>query len=311
MRFTDHLNSFTEYLETKNFSERTVSSYTFESKKFLEFLTHNYPRVRSIGQVTKDIINDFSNYLSSYKDNKGKSLSSKTQKLKLTALKKFFFFLLKNDFVVTDPTSSLELPKEGKEIPRSVLTEKETFKILTSIDTKTPIGLRNKAVAELFYSCGVRTSEICNIKIHDVDLKEQTVLIAHGKGDKMRLLPLTQQATFYIEQYLLKARKFMLKGKIKDEGYLFLSSRGRPFDRSTLNKCVIAQITKGLGIKKRVTAYTFRHSIATHMIQNKIDIRFVQQLLGHESLKTTAKYCHLDISDLKKMHSLYHPRDKV
>ena len=135
-------------------------------------------------------------------------------------------------------------------------------------------------------------------------------MVVRGKGNKSRLLPITQYATEYIKLYLEKARKHMLKGKTKDEGHLFLSSRGRPFDRSTLNKCVISQVTKGLGLKKRISCYSFRHGIASHLIQNNVDIKYVQQLLGHESLKTTAKYCHLNIKDLKKMHSLYHPREK-
>ena len=102
----------------------------------------------------------------------------------------------------------------------------------------------------------------------------------------------------------------MLKGKSKDEGYLFLTNRGNPFDRESLNKCVIAQVMKNVRINKKVSCYTFRHSIASHLVKNKVDIRYVSQLLGHESLKTTQKYVHLEISDLKKMHSLFHPREK-
>ena len=102
----------------------------------------------------------------------------------------------------------------------------------------------------------------------------------------------------------------MLKGTLKDEGYLFLSERGRPFNRETLNRCVITQVMKYVKINKKVSCYTFRHSVASHLVKNKVDIRYVSQLLGHESLKTTQKYVHLEISDLKKMHSLYHPREQ-
>ena len=109
--------------------------------------------------------------------------------------------------------------------------------------------------------------------------------------------------------YLEKSRKFMLKGRVNDEGYLFLSQRGNPFNRETINRCVIGSVIKGIKLNKKVTCYTFRHSVATLLIKNGVDIRFVSELLGHASLKTTQKYCHLEISDLKKMHALYHPRE--
>jgi integrase/recombinase XerD len=155
----------------------------------------------------------------------------------------------------------------------------------------------------------MRTSELCNLKIHDIDLKEQTAIIVLGKGGKTRIVPLGQYACFYIEEYLNRGRKYMLKGNIKDEGYLFLSKNGIPFSRDTINK-VINQIMRNVKINKHISCYSFRHATASHLVKNKVDIRFVSELLGHTNLQTTQRYCHLNITDLKKMHSLYHPREK-
>jgi len=169
-----------------------------------------------------------------------------------------------------------------------------------------PVGF-----VELFYACGIRTSELCNLKIHDVDLKEQTVIVVKGKGNKSRMLPIGQYASYYISLYLEKVRKYMLKGKRNDPGYLFLSQRGNPFNKSTINKCVMRSVAHKAELDKAISCYTMRHSIATHLLRNKVDIMYIASLLGHSSLKTTQKYLRVEIGDLKKMHSLYHPREKT
>ena len=309
MKFEKYQNYFRDYLISRNFSERTIESYTYEVKRFLKFIEENYIRIKEITQITKETIADYSNYLTCYKDKRSNSLSSKTIKIKLISIKNFFKYLLKYDYILSNPTTLVELPREEKELPRSVLSEEEVKEILSKIQTNAPIGLRNKSIVELLYSTGIRTSELCSLKIPDIDLKEQTAIIVLGKGNKTRVVPLGQYCCHYIEQYLEKARKFMLKGKLKDDGYLFLTERGKPFNRESLNKCVIAQVMKNVKINKKVSCYTFRHSVASHLVKGNVDIRYVSQLLGHESLRTTQKYVHLEISDLKKMHSLYHPRE--
>src|SRR4030042_4129040 len=309
MIFEKYINGFSDYLRMKNFSIRTNESYCYEVKKFIFFISENFISIKNITQINKNIILEYLNYLMRYKNRFGKSLSSKTIKLKIAAIRHFFKYLLKSDFILKDPTLTIESPKEERSLPKNIITKIEVKLILDSIDIRTPIGLRNKTIIELFYSCGMRTSELCDLKIHNVDLKEQTVIIEHGKGDKMRVLPLGQYAVDYIEQYISRARKFMLKGRINDEGYLFLTNRGTKFNKETINKNIIHGVVKNLRLNKKVSCYSFRHALATHLVQNKVDIRFVQELLGHESLNTTQKYCHLNITDLKKMHALYHPRE--
>jgi integrase/recombinase XerD len=309
MKHEKLITEFGEYIIMKGYSERTQESYCYQIEKFFAFLQEHYTRITNVQQINKEILFDYNRFLSCYRDRKDKPLSSKSIKVKLAALKHFFKYLVRVDLILTNPAVSLETPKEEKSLPRVILTEEEVMMILDSINTHHPLGLRNKTILEVLYSCGIRTSELCNLKISDVDLKEQVIFIRHGKGNKSRVVPIGQHCTEYIKQYLEKARKFMLKGKVNDDGYLFLSQRGNKFNRDTINSCVIGTVLKGVLLDKKVTCYTFRHSVATLLIKRGVDIRYVSELLGHSSLHTTQKYCHLEISDLKKMHALYHPRE--
>ncbi len=310
MKFKKYLTSFKEYLESNQFSERTVENYCSCTKQFLSYIEEYYPRIISLEKITKDIVLDYQNYLASYKNDKGEPLANKTQSLKLQALKKLFFFLIKKDWILRDPTSVIIFPKEEERLTRNILSEKEVFDILDKLKCRDPIGIRNRSIVELFYSCGIRTSELCNLKVCDINLKEQTVTIVKGKGNKSRVLPIGQYASFYIQLYLEKARKYMLKGKRDDPGYLFLSQRGNAFNKSTINKSVMRSVERKIKINRSISCYCFRHAVATHLLRDKVDIMDIAQLLGHSSLKTTQKYLHVEISDLKKMHSLYHPREK-
>ncbi len=311
MRFEKYLNGFKEYLESGNFSDRTVETYGWCVKQFLAFIEKYYPRITSMEKITKDIVLDYQNYLANYRNENGEPLANKTQSLKLNALRKYFVFLIKKDLILKDPTTVLTFPKEEQRLPRNILSEKEVFNLLFHLKPRDPLSIRNRAIIELFYACGIRTSELCNLKIHDVDLKEQTVIVVKGKGNKSRMLPIGQYASYYISLYLDKARKYMLKGKRNDPGYLFISQRGNPFNKSTINKCVMRSVAHKAELDKTISCYTMRHSIATHLLRNKVDIMYIASLLGHSSLNTTQKYLRVEIGDLKKMHSLYHPREKT
>jgi len=309
MKFEKNLYSFKEYLKVHNYSERTIETYLGSIKQFLLFLEKYYTRINSLEKVTKDIIWDYQSYLASFKTEAGERLSNKTQSLKLRALKRFFSFLIKNDYILKDPTTVITFPKEEQKLTRNILSEDEVFNLMKNLKLSSPVAIRNRAIVELFYSCGMRTSELCNIKLGDIDLKEQTITIVKGKGNKSRVVPIGQYASYYIELYLKKARKYMLRSKREDPGYLFLSLRGNPFDKSSINKCVMRSIIQQRLVSKPISCYTFRHTIATHLLQNKVDIMYIAKLLGHASLRTTQRYLRVDITDLKRLHSLYHPRE--
>jgi len=311
MIFEKYLEAFKENLFTNNFSQRTIEKYYASTKSFIKFLESYYERINSLQKITKDIISDYQSYLSNYKTKKGINLNNRTQGNRIIGIKKFFNFLLQNDLILNDPTKDISLPRSEETIIRNILTKEEVKLILENIKLISPVNIRNKSIIELVYACGIRTSECCNLKVHDINLKEQIVTVIKGKGNKSRIMPLTQYSVHYLDLYLEKARKFLLKAKLNDPGYIFLTNRGNPFNRSSINKCVIRSILKHSKIKnKHISFYSFRHSLATHLLSEKVDITYIAQLLGHKSLNTTQRYTHVEISDLKKVHSLTHPREK-
>ena len=311
MMFEKYVLYFEEYLKISNYSESTIFNYKMYLNEFVLFIEKYYPRIQTLQKITKDIIIDYQNNLVEQKNRKGEPLSNSTKIFKLKSIKKFFLYLVKNDYLLNDPSSAITMPKQERKLIRNVLTEKEVFELLANSKLTNPISIRNRAIIELFYGCGIRTSELCNLRIEDVDLQEQTVTVVKGKGGKSRLIPIGQYSCYYIKLYLKKARNKLLKYQKKDPGKLFLSYRGKPFNKTSINKNVIRQVLRNVNIKKHVSCYTFRHSVATHLLKNNVDIMYIAQLLGHSSLKTTQQYLKIEISDLKKMHSLYHPRERI
>jgi integrase/recombinase XerC len=237
-------------------------------------------------------------------------LSSRTHAVHIKALRKLFVFLLSESMVLHNPFASLTMPREGRPLPRNILSQDDIVELLRNMKARDPVGIRNRAIVELLYACGMRTSELCNLRVGDVDLREQTATILHGKGDKTRIVPIGQYASHFVGQYLEKARRHMLKGRKEDAGFLFLSQRGNPFDRSSLNKCVLRAVGRLLPKQSTISAYGFRHAIASHLLANDVDVSYIAKLLGHESLRTTQRYLRLEIGDLKRIHSLCHPREK-
>jgi integrase/recombinase XerD len=305
-----YVDKYLQFLKRKGYSTLTIESYRREIRQFVQFLREFYPRVASPAEVKREIVTDYQDYLGEKRTRPDRPLSNRTISVKLSALKTFFRFLSNEDFILSDPTRNIAMPKEEQRLPKAVLTEKEVMVILESCDTRKPLGLRNRAVLELLYACGMRTSELCNLKTQDLSLKDQTVLIEKGKGNVSRLVPIGQYAAFYIEEYLKIGRKSLLRGKRSDPGNLFLTQFGNPFDRKSINKSIMKPIQIRLKSRKNLTVYSFRHAAATHLLHRNVDVAYIAQLLGHRSLNTTQQYLKIEIGDLKRMHSLYHPRER-
>ncbi len=310
MHYKKTIEEYCEYLENRGYSPRTIEAHGEHLAQFASFLRRFYRRIDSFEAVTKDITADYQRYIADLQNSRGQVISNSTKNKKLSPIRMLYRYLLEQDRIISNPAKSLVYMKEDQRLIRNVPTEEEMRNVFESIDTRTPIGLRNRAIMELLYACGIRTSELCNLRIEEVDLKEQTVLIVNGKGGKSRLLPMGQYATYYIDEYLRRARKYMLRGTLHDPENLFLSSRGRPFNRTTLNSTVFRTVRKSVDFKKHFSAYSIRHATATHLLKNDLDIAFIAQLLGHSSLRTTQRYLRIEIGDLKRMHALHHPREK-
>lgn len=280
----------------KNLSANTVSSYQIDINAFVAFIKNE--NINDPSKVTTENISSF------FKILKDVGLSATSSARYFSSLKGFFLYLLRNKYILKNPIEKISAPKISQKLP-AVLTVNEVEKILCLPDVKNKLGLRDKAILELFYACGTRVSELINLKIGDLFLKEEIIRV-FGKGSKERLIPIGSSAINWMEQYLIKSRPLLMK-KSKSENYLFLNSRGSKLSRMGVWK-IIDRYVKEAGILKKVHPHTFRHSFATHLLEGGADLRAVQEMLGHADISTTQIYTHIDRDYIKQVHKQYHPR---
>jgi integrase/recombinase XerD len=233
-----------------------------------------------------------------------KGISPRTQARIISGIKSFYKFLLIEEKIDRDPTALLESPKIGRKLPQ-ILSVEEIDAIINAIDTKKPEGQRNKAILETLYSCGLRVSELIELKISNLFFESGFIKI-EGKGNKERLVPISTKAIKEINLYLSEYRR-NLKIHSDSEDVLFLNRRGRKLSRVMIFT-IIKNLVSKLGLTKNVSPHTFRHSFATHLIDGGANLRAVQEMLGHESIITTEIYTHLDKEYLKNTMIQFHPR---
>ena len=286
------------------YTERTLPSYLPHVHAFLGWLS---ARGIELGAVRTEDLAAYQSELYTLRRKDGKPYAASYQSMRLSVLKSFFRFLARRGFLLHDPSAEIEHPKTESRLPRTILTKDEARRILEAPDTKTPRGLRDRAILETFYATGIRVSELASLTPYDVDTEERTLRVLLGKGRKDRNVPLTRAAAFAIEAYLVKARP-QLVGPRKVR-FLFLQDRGGKMDRSTLAR-IVSHWAKAARVKKHVTPHTFRHSVATHLLKGRADIRHIQALLGHSSLRTTERYTRVEISDLREVIRRAHPRGR-
>lgn len=294
------LGIFFDYLRTAGYASRTIESYQSILRSFFIYLAaHQKEAVR----LTAADLQEYRLALY-YQQHRGNPLAIQTQANWLAKIRVFFRFLAKENLIFYDPAAALELPKVPRGLPKNIITAREAKKVLESINTNQPLGLRDRAMLELLYSSGIRVSELIHIQLADVDLNQGMLHVVKGKGDKDRIVPVGQIACRYIREYIQTARP-----QHTQETTLFLSCRGLPLAKQNIEEICEKQGRRA-GVKKKVTPHTFRHTCATEMLKNSVDIRYIQELLGHSSLKSTQVYTKVTVKDLKKVHARCHPREK-
>ncbi|WP_137885051.1 site-specific tyrosine recombinase XerD [Pseudomonas sp. 2FE] len=221
----------------------------------------------------------------------------------LSGLRGFYRFLLRENLIASDPTLQVEMPQLGRPLPKS-LSEADVEALLAAPDWGEPIGLRDRAMLEVLYACGLRVTELISLTLEQVNLR-QGVLRVFGKGSKERLVPLGEEAIVWVERYVREARPFLLDGKPSD--VLFPSQRGEQMTRQTFWYRIKHQ-AKVAGIAKSLSPHTLRHAFATHLLNHGADLRVVQMLLGHSDLSTTQIYTHVARARLQELHAQHHPR---
>lgn len=292
------ISDFKYYLQgDKRCSKNTVNAYITDLNLYGEFLK-KYQDVYDVADIEREHINK---YLLSLKR---KELSKQTIARKIIAIKEFHKFLYSENIVRSNPAQFIDTPKTDKPLP-VVLTKEEIERMLSSINGEKPIDIRNRAMMETMYAAGLRISELLELRLSNLHLREKYMRIV-GKGDKERLVPLGEMAIMYLRKYIEGARLELTKG---NTDLLFFNYKGEKMSRQGFYKFLV-NLAKDNGIEKEISPHTIRHSFATHLLEGGVDLRIVQELLGHEDISTTQIYTHIDKSKLKDLYDNTHPMAK-
>ena len=294
-----------EIIEYKNFlklerslSDNSVSAYVNDINKLTSFLKLNHKETIEYSNIDSNIIQEFVEYLYNL------GISSYSQARIISGIKSFFNYLIIEEKIKINPTELIESPKLDKKLP-DTLNIDDIENILKSIDLNSFEGVRNRAIIETLYSCGLRVSELINISYQNLFLDIGFIKVI-GKASKERLVPIGSSAIKYIKLFDDEYRNKM-KVKPGNEGFLFLNRRGSKISRNMVF-IIIKNISQKLNLDKKISPHTFRHSFATHMIEGGADLRAVQEMLGHESITTTEIYTHLNKEYLREVVNKFHPR---
>lgn len=297
-----HLVRFTAWQQEKNYSAATIEAREVYIRYFLLWcLDRGLHRPQDI---TKPILERYQRYLFLYRKEDGQPLTTRSQHTRITPLRAFFKWLARHNHILYNPASELELPRLERRLPKHVLTIREAETVLAQPDLGTPTGIRDRAMLETLYSTGMRRMELLQLHLHDVDADRGTVMIRQGKGKRDRMIPIGERALAWIAKYRDDVRPELAAGS--DDGTLFLSNLGERFTPNRLTQLVRDHVNAA-GIGKTGACHLFRHTMATLMLENGADIRFIQAMLGHADLSTTQIYTQVSIRMLKDIHTATHP----
>lgn len=297
MKWENIIQDYLIFLQLeRGLSINSIESYERDINKLLLFLNDNKISISPL-KIDDSVIQQFIYTIS-------KELNPRSQSRIISGLRSFFDYLVFEDYRITNPTDLLEAPKVGRKLPDTISTQ-EIDLIISKIDLSHPQGERNRTMLETLYSCGLRVTELITLQLSDLFFEEGFIRVI-GKGDKQRFVPINNNTQKIITNYinLVRVHQKTQKGF---EDAIFLNRRGRQLTRNMLFM-IVRGLAKEAEIDKKISPHTFRHSFATHLLENGADLRAIQQMLGHESITTTEIYMHVDRSFLKDVMEKYHPR---
>ncbi|WP_175621241.1 site-specific tyrosine recombinase XerD [Chryseobacterium schmidteae] len=299
MTWDEKIKDFEIFLRfERNFSENTLDAYIRDIKKLKDYAVGD---LENMGpeKITYDNLQEYIFKLSKQK------FSERSQARWISSIKAFFRYLLEDEIRNDNPSTLLEGPKLGLYLP-DTLSLADIEKIIQAIEITSDLGKRNHCIIEVLYGCGLRVSELIDVKISNINFKENYIKVI-GKGNKTRFVPLAQYTSKLLKEYISEVRS---KSKVnkKHEDTLFLNSRGTSMSR-VIVFIIIKELTDKAGVSKKISPHTFRHSFATHLLQNGADLRYIQEMLGHSSITTTGIYTHLKTEELRDVILNYHPRN--
>ena len=300
MRWKAALDDYTTYLRLeRGLSENSITSYAYDIKAFIAYIEEYNPQLTPENCSKQDT--------QTYVYQLAKQVNARSQARQISGLKSFFNFLIFEGYREDSPMDLIEAPKIGRKLP-DILSVKEIDKMLTSIDVSSPLNYRNLTILETLYGSGLRVSELIELKISDLHFDEGLVLIT-GKGNKQRLVPLGKISAQKLRVYIEKIRVH-LPVKKGHQDIVFLNKNGRQLTRAMIFT-IVRRVAENAGIQKKVSPHTFRHSFATHLLENGADLRSIQLMMGHENITTTEVYMHVDTQHLSKSLQAFHPRNKA
>ncbi|MDP2525209.1 MAG: site-specific tyrosine recombinase XerD [Maribacter dokdonensis] len=297
MNWKHALKDFTTYLKLeRGLSKNSILSYSRDIEKLMTFLEAHDINTTPI-LIDKQTVQQFIYEVA-------KVVNPRSQARIISGLKSFFGYLIFENYRKDNPLDLIESPKIGRKLP-DTLSETEIDNLINAIDLSTPEGERNRAMLETLYGCGLRVSELISLKISDLFFDEDFIKVT-GKGDKQRFVPISHVNKKYIDIYRNEIRVHL---KIQEgfQDILFLNRRGKQLTRAMIFT-IVKNLATTIGLNKSISPHTFRHSFATHLLENGADLRAIQQMLGHESITTTEIYMHVDRSHLAEVMNTYHPR---
>ena len=290
------LVKYRQYLKLeKSLSDNTVDAYLTDLDKLLAYLTLENINILD---VRLENLEDFSAGLHDI------GIHPRSQARILSGIRSFYRFLIMEDYLESDPTELLESPQTGFKLPE-VMTVEEIDLLIGSIDRSTKEGQRNRAILETLYSCGLRVSELCNLKLSELYFEEGFIKV-EGKGSKQRLVPISPRAIKEIRLYFTDRNLMKIKPGFED--FVFISNFGKNISRIMVFH-IIKELAERIGLKKKISPHTFRHSFATHLLEGGANLRAIQCMLGHESIGTTEIYTHIDRNMLRSEIIEHHPRN--
>lgn len=297
MKWKNALHDYSLFLQIeRSLSQNSIVSYQRDINKLIHYLEDNEIIISPL-KIEENHIQQFIYTVS-------KTLNARSQARLISGLRSFFNYLIFEDYRKTNPTDLLESPKIGRKLPDTISTE-EIDLIISQIDLSKPQGERNRTLLEILYSCGLRVSELITLQLSDLFFEEGFIRVI-GKGDKQRFVPINA----HTQKIILSFIKYIRNHQTPQKGFddtIFLNRRGKQLTRNMIFM-IIKALTIKAGIDKKVSPHTFRHSFATHLLENGADLRAIQQMLGHESITTTEIYMHVDKSFLKGVMEKFHPR---
>ncbi|MCK5020728.1 MAG: tyrosine-type recombinase/integrase [Candidatus Peribacteraceae bacterium] len=299
------MNLVEEKQRIRKLSEKTIYNYQAALKNFRKYL--QLAGITDLRAVDEKMILGYYRYLEEYTKVKGgKRLAGGTKSLWLTCVHKVFELLIAENLIFVDPFGAIKssVPKE-KTLPKKIMTHAEVKLLFSQPNTDTYLGYRDRTVFEFLYGTGIRIGELEGLNIFDIDFTDRLVFV-RGKGRKERVVPCAETALQFLKEYVDKVRPTL--AFYSQERALFISEEGKRFTANAFS-LMLRKYLKKSGIKKRITAHTFRHSFATHMLESGVNVRYIQEILGHEKLSTTAIYTRVTIKKLKEEVEKYHPRE--